>query len=52
MTEAYGPPWWTDEDRARVKAWFDSTQICDHCCQRVPTTEVEQGLHRHLAVMD
>jgi hypothetical protein len=52
MAENYGPPWWTDEKRAEVKAYFDSTEMCDYCCQRVPKTEIAAGLHAHPAVMD
>jgi hypothetical protein len=49
---AYGPRWWTDEDRAHVKVWFDSTEMCDTCNRRVPKSQIEQGLHLHPAVMD
>lgn len=46
----HGP--YTPEQLAEIERWFDSTELCDHCCTRVPKAEVEQGLHKHPAVMD
>jgi hypothetical protein len=50
--EVYGPPYWTEEHRNKVKAMFDSTDMCRHCCERVPVSEIQAGRHEHPAVMD
>jgi len=42
----------TIEEAARIVAYFEATEVCRHCCCRVPREEVEQGLHDHSAAMD
>lgn len=43
---------YTPEQLAEIHKWIDATEMCNHCCKRVPKAEVEQGLHLHPAVMD
>jgi hypothetical protein len=52
MGDIYGPPWWTDEHRERVREAFEATDMCRTCCRRVPKSEIDAGLHEHPPVMD